>query len=401
MARFRYTAIDHRGQRLAGMAEADNLDMLESRLQQRRLTMIRAKPVKPRKHLSWRRRIARRELINFCFQMEQMINAGVSLLDGLRDYADTLEPCHFQDVVAGLADKIESGQTFSEALRDFPEAFSGLYVNLVMAGEQSGELGKVLAHLTESLKWQDELVAQTKKALRYPAFVAVVVLGAVTFLMMYVVPQITAFIVSMEGQLPWHTKLLIATSDVFVNAWYWLLAVPLLALVAGRMLLAASDQARYRFDALKLRLWLIGPVLEKIMMARFAHYFSLLFNAGMPVLECVSMCEGVVGNAYVGRALRQARANIASGEKVSLALEETGLFPRLVIRLLKVGEQTGDLGAALANVNYFYRRDVDEAVTKMQEMIEPTLNILIGLVIGWVMLSVLGPVYDMIGKLKF
>lgn len=401
MGRYRYVAIDHRGQRLAGMAEADNLDMLEDRLQQRRLTMIRGKPVEERMRISWRRKIARRELINFCFQMEQMVNAGVTLLDGLKDHAETLEPCYFQDVVAAVADKIETGQTFSEALGDFPEAFSELYVNLIRAGEHSGELGKVLAHLTESLKWQDELLAGTRKALRYPTFVAVVVLGTVFFLMTYVVPQIAAFILSMEGTLPWHTRLLIATSALFVKAWYVLLGVPLMVFGLGRIIVASSHGARYRFDRFKLRVWLIGPVLEKIIMARFAHYFSLLFGAGMPVLDCVAMCEGVVGNAYVSRALHAARTDVANGEAVSQALEDTGLFPRLVVRLLKVGEQTGDLGAALQNVNYFYRRDVDEAVGRMQEMIEPALNILIGLVMGWVMLSVLGPVYDMIGKIKF
>ncbi len=401
MARFRYVAIDDHGQRLVGMAEADNLDMLESRLQTRSLTMIRAKPVHQRRRLTLRRKITRRELINFCFQMEQMIHAGVGLLEGLRDYADAQDPCHFRDVVSGIADKIESGQTFSGSLQDFPEVFSPLHVSLVEAGERSGELGQVLAHLTESLKWQDELISQTKKALRYPAFVAVVVLVAVTFLMMYVVPQITTFIVSMEGELPWHTRLLIAVSHGFVNYWYLIFGIPVAVFVFGRLLIHHHAKARYWFDGFKLRLWVIGPVLEKIMLARFAHYFALLYNAGMPVLDCIAMCEGVVGNAYVKKALAKAREDVANGQSISQSLEDTGLFPSLVLRLIKMGERTGDLGQALDNVNYFYRRDVDEAVAKMQEMIEPALNILIGLIIGWVMLSVLGPVYDMIGKMKF
>ncbi len=401
MATFRYTAIDVEGRRLTGLAEADNIDMLDARLSQRQLTLIRARPQGERSGFTFGRHVGRRELIHFCFQMEQMINAGVGLLEGLQDYADSLEPGRMRDVVSTLAEKIEAGTTFSESLAGFPEVFPELFVNLVRAGEQSGELGQVLRHLTESLKWQDEMISRTKKALGYPLFVSLVVMGVVTFMMVYVVPQITEFIVSMGGELPWHTRLLIAVSRMMVNWWPWLFGAPVVATVVWRMVLQRSESARLWFDACKLRVWVIGPVLEKIVMSRFAHYFSLLFQAGLPVLECIELCTGVVGNAHVARTLGQARERITHGEAVSEALAESGLFPKLVIRLLRVGERTGDLGNALGNVNYFYKRDVDDAIGRMQAMIEPTLNIIIGAIMGWVMVSVLGPVYDMISKVRF
>jgi len=401
MATFRYTAIAVEGRRLTGLAEADNIDMLDARLSQRQLTLIRARPQGERSGFTFGRHVGRRELIHFCFQMEQMINAGVGLLEGLQDYADSLEPGRMRDVVSTLAEKIEAGTTFSESLAGFPEVFPELFVNLVRAGEQSGELGQVLRHLTESLKWQDEMISRTKKALGYPLFVSLVVMGVVTFMMVYVVPQITEFIVSMGGELPWHTRLLIAVSRMMVNWWPWLFGAPVVATVVWRMVLQRSESARLWFDACKLRVWVIGPVLEKIVMSRFAHYFSLLFQAGLPVLECIELCTGVVGNAHVARTLGQARERITHGEAVSEALAESGLFPKLVIRLLRVGERTGDLGNALGNVNYFYKRDVDDAIGRMQAMIEPTLNIIIGAIMGWVMVSVLGPVYDMISKVRF
>jgi len=398
---YTYTAIDPQGRRQSGQADADNIDMLEARLGQRQLVLIRAKPKRASSALVLPRGVGRRELIHFCFQMEQMVNAGVGLLEGLHDYADSLEAGRFRDVVAGVADKIESGMTFSEALAQFPQEFPELFVNLVMAGEQSGELGKVLGHLTESLKWQDEMISRTRKALSYPLFVAVVVMGVVSFMMIYVVPQITQFIVSMGGELPWHTRLLIAVSNGMANGWPWLFGLPVVTFVVAKLILKRSLEARRWFDAGKLRLWVVGPVLEKIVMARFAHYFTLLFQAGLPVLQCIELCTGVVGNLQVARILEQARSHIAQGESVSEALAESGLFPRLVVRLLKVGERSGDLGKALSNVNYFYQRDVDDAIGRMQAMIEPALNIIIGAIMGWVMLSVLGPVYDMISKVQF
>ncbi len=400
MARYRYTAVDAEGRRLTGLADADNEDMLESRLAQRNLTLVRARPA-PQRRFAVRARIGRRELIHFCFQMEQMVNAGIGVLDGLRDYADALPPGALRDVVAGVAERIEAGSTFSEALAAYPAVFSTLFVDLVRAGERSGELGAVLRHLTESLKWQDEMIARTRKALAYPAFVAVIVLGVMAFLMVYVVPQVTDFILSMEGEVPWYTRLLIAVSHTVADDWPWLLGVPVTAAVALKLLLARSEAARLWFDAFTLRLPVIGPVLEKIVMARFAHYFALLFQAGLPVLECFQLCGGVVGNRHVAQALERARRAVARGEAVSDALEATCLFPRLVLRLLRIGERTGDLAQALANVNYFYRRDVDEAIERLQSLIEPALNLIIGLLMGWVMLAVMGPIYDLIGQLRF
>ncbi len=400
MARYRYTAVDAEGRRLIGLADADNEAMLESRLAQRNLTLVRARPA-PQRRFAVRTRIGRRELIHFCFQMEQMVNAGIGILDGLRDYADALPPGALRDVIAGVAERIEAGSAFSEALAAYPAVFSTLFVDLVRAGERSGELGAVLRHLTESLKWQDEMIARTRKALAYPAFVTVIVLGVVAFLMVSVVPQVTDFILSMEGEVPWYTRLLIAVSHTVAHDWPWLLGVPAALVVALKLLLARSEAARLWFDAFTLRLPLIGPVLEKIVMARFAHYFALLFQAGLPVLECFQLCGGVVGNRHVARALAQAQRAVAGGEAVSDALEATGLFPRLVLRLLRIGERTGDLAQALANVNYFYRRDVDEAIERLQSLIEPTLNLIIGLLMGWVMLAVMGPIYDLIGQLRF
>ncbi|BCX87954.1 type IV pilus assembly protein PilC [Methylomarinovum tepidoasis] len=402
MPRYRYTAVDSQGSRCHGLAEADNEDMLEARLSARRLTLIRARVVRERRGSpGFRARVGRRELIHFCFQLEQMVNAGIGVLEALRDYAETLPPGKLRDVVSGVAERIEAGSAFSDALAAYPQVFSALFVDLIRAGEHSGELGSVLAHLTESLKWQDEMIARTKKALAYPAFSSLIVLGAVTFMMVYVVPQVTGFILSMEGEIPWHTRLLIAVSHAMAAYWPWLLGVPVACLVLARFILARSASARLRFDALKLRLPLLGPVLEKLVMARFAHYLALLFQAGVPVLECFELCVGVVGNACVARGLAQAREAIARGEAVSQALEDTGLFPRLVIRLIKIGERTGDLGKALANVDYFYHRNVDEAIERMQALIEPTLNLLIGALMGWVMLSVMGPIYDLISQLEF
>ncbi|WGG53452.1 type II secretion system F family protein [Rugamonas sp. DEMB1] len=332
--------------------------------------------------------------------MEQMSGAGVPLLEGLGDLRDSLDHPRFREIITDLIENIEGGLQLSAALAAYPEVFDLTFTSLITAGEHSGKLAEVFKNLSESLKWQDELAAQTKKIVMYPAVVAVVVLGVTFFLMIYLVPQLTAFIQNMGNELPLHTKVLIAVSNVFIVYWYALLALPFAAWFGLRAWLARSERARYAFDAFKLRAWLVGPVLHKIILARFATFFALMYASGITILECIRLSEGIVGNRVVAAGLRRAAQLIAEGQGVTAAFQHTGIFPPLVIRMLKVGEATGSLDGALRNVSYFYNREVKEMIEKVQAMIEPAMTVILGLLLGWIMLSVLGPIYDTISKIK-
>src|SRR5690349_19571798 len=211
MALFTYKAVDARGKNVIGRVEAVNLFDLEQRLARMDLDLISGAPSRQKTRLLGGR-IARQDLINFCFHLEQLASAGVPVIEGLVDLRESVENPRFREVVSGLIESIEGGRNLSQALAEFPEVFSKVFVSLVRAGEQTGKLSEVLKSLTESLKWEDELASQTRKLMMYPAFVGSTVLIVTLFLMIYLVPQMAGFIRNMGQDIPFQTRLLIAVS---------------------------------------------------------------------------------------------------------------------------------------------------------------------------------------------
>ena len=204
----------------------------------------------------------------------------------------------------------------------------------------------------------------------------------------------------MGGELPLHTKVLIVVSDVFVNYWYLILSAPVLLLVAVKFLLVTSEKFRFRFDGWKLNVWLVGPILRKIVLARFATFFAMMYSAGITILDSIKISESIAGNLVIADGLKRVGAQIAEGQSFTATFQNVGLFPPLVIRMLRVGETTGALDTAMHNVSYFYDREVKESIERVQAMIEPIMTVTMGLILGWVMLSVIGPIYDLISKIK-
>jgi type IV pilus assembly protein PilC len=346
-------------------------------------------------------RIARQDLINFCFHLEQLAAAGVPVIEGLVDLRESVESPRFREVVSGMIESIEGGKNLSGALAEYPEVFSKVFVSLVRSGEQTGKLPEVLRSLTESLKWEDELAAQTKKLIMYPAFVGSIVLLVTFFLMIYLVPQMTGFIRNMGQDIPLQTRILIMVSNFFVNFWWAVLAAPFAAWFGLKLAMRRNPAVEYAVDHYKLTVPLIGPILRKIILSRFASSFAMMYSSGITVLDAIRSCEEIVGNKVLEIALRAAGQQIADGKNMTAAFTDLNLFPPLVIRMLRIGENTGALDTALLNVSYFYNREVRESIGKVQAMIEPALTLVLGAILGWVMLAVLGPVYDAISKMKF
>jgi type IV pilus assembly protein PilC len=392
--------MDAEGKLLRGDMDATNLSDLELRLKRQDLDLIDCKPA-ARSAFAFRKLpVKRQDLINFCFYMEQLSGAGVPLLEGLADLRDSIEHPRFREIVADLIENIEGGLQMSQAMMRHPDTFDQTFVSLIAAGEQSGKLAEIFRSLTETLKWQDELAAQTKKLLMYPAFVGTIVLGVTFFLMIFLVPQLTGFIKNMGQELPFHTKLLIFVSNIFIHYWYLILAFPVLAWTGLTLLLKNSPEARYKADGLKLKVWMVGPILHKIILARFATFFALMYASGISILDSIKLSEKIASNLVVEDGLQRAGKLISEGHSITAGFQNTGMFPPLVIRMLKVGEATGELDKALHNISYFYNRDVKESIERVQAMIEPVMTVVLGLILGWIMLSVLGPIYDTISKLK-
>ena len=398
MALFSYKAVDAKGKTIAGQMDAMNAVDLELRLKRMDLDLVVGGPAK---HSTLSGGIKRTDLINFCFHLEQLVSAQVPLIEGLIDLRDSVDNPRLREVTSGLIESIQGGQNLSGAMASHPHAFKAVMRSLIRAGEETGRLPEVLRSLTESLKWEDELAAQTKRIMIYPAIVGTVLLGVTFFLMMYLVPQMTGFIRSMGQELPLSTRILIGVSNAFVHYWWAIISAPIIIVVGILQAAKRNPLLRYRLDKMKLGLPLVGPILQKIILSRFASIFALMYSSGITILDSIRSAEETAGNAVIQDGLQRAGQQIADGKNVAMAFQDIGLFPPLVIRMLRVGETTGALDTALLNVSYFYNREVREAIPRAQAVLEPAMTISLGLLMLWVMLSVLGPIYDTISKIKF
>jgi type IV pilus assembly protein PilC len=400
MVMYAYQSMDAAGKTVRGSMDANNLPDLEMRLKRMELDLIDCKLQTNKSFSFGKGKVSTKDLINFCFHMEQMTAAGVPILEGLGDLRDSTENARFRTVVADLIENIEGGLQLSEAMARYPDVFDRTFTSLITAGEKSGKLSDVFKNLSDSLKWQDELAAQTKKIIMYPAFVGTVVMSVTFFLMIFLVPQLVGFIKNMGGELPFHTKALIFVSGIFVDYWYIIISLPVVGFIGLKITLKNSPPARFKFDGFKLRIWLVGPIMHKIILSRFTTFFALMYAAGITILDAIKLSEEIVNNEVVSDGLKRAGQMISEGQGVTAAFEAVGIFPPLVIRMLKIGESTGQLDAALLNVSYFYNREIQEMIDRVQALIEPIMTVVLGVILGWVMLSVLGPIYDMISKLK-
>lgn len=398
--RFRYRAIRADGARIQGDMAAANVADLEMRLHRMGLVLVRAQPATVVLPLPWRRRVRRDDLIGFCFHLEQLLRAGVPLLESLTDFRDCTEHPVLRQTVATVIDDIQGGQSFSMALANHQDVFDEVFVNLVAAGEASGELPDLLLRLTDMLKWRDGISSQTRLLMLYPALTAVVVTIALGVLVTKVVPELIGFLQSVRLAVPWYTQLLIATSEAAVQGGAVIGPMIVAAALLLPTLLRRRPALRLLLDGWALRSWGIGPLLRKMALASFSHTLAMLSASGLPLIDGLRIAEGTVRNAKLRDGLQRARTLIVDGAGVSRAFADVGLFPPLVIRMLRVGEHTGNMDRALQSVGFFYDRDVRMSVSRLQTLLQPVMTLVLGLLLGWCMFAVLGVIYQSLDQIK-
>jgi type IV pilus assembly protein PilC len=400
MALFAYRAVDAEGRFSNGSLDAANAIDLELRLKRLGLDLITFEGVK-RSTAARTRNVTRQELITFCFHLSQLLKAGVNIIEALTDLRDTVDNPGFRQVIASLIEDIGGGLKLSEAMAAHSYCFDGVFVSLVRAGEQSGTLTEVLDELSENLKWQDEMASQAKKAMIYPIMVLVVIAGVVFVLMTVLVPQLAVTFKQLVPKLPRETEVLIFLSNIFVRWWYLLLGVPAVAISTLWFLAKTNENVQRTLDEYSLRLPVLGPLRQKIILARFSTYFAMLYRAGISVLDCIQICEKIMDNRVMEEGLQRVGRSISEGQGISQAFIATQLFPPLVVRMLRVGESTGALDTALLNVSYFYNREVRDGISKMQTLLGPATTVILGILIVGILYSIFLPIYDVIAKIKF
>jgi len=398
MQYFKYKAIDNAGSVQRGSITAANAGEVDNRLSTRGLELIVCRPVLRifRPASVSRSPVSRKQLIDFTFHLHQMTEAGVPLIDSLKEFRDAADQQQLQATVSELIDQIESGCSLSAACAMQSGVFKPMYTSMLQAGEQSGRLVEVLADLLALLKWQDETLSSLHRVLIYPLFVCLVLGVVIGFVMTWLVPSLTSFITAAGAELPWHTQWLIAVSDFIIDHWLVALVLLIIIAVSVNVALRTSFIARYNWHRIQLQLPLAGPVLYKIKLARFCRCAALMYASGINLIDTLKHGESLVDNLMLSEALRTAREKIVAGDSVAQAFQQQAALPALLSRLIRIGETTGGMDRAFLQTSYFYERDSREAIERLEQFIGPVLIIIVGAIMMWVVLSVIGPIYDLV-----
>ena len=400
MPEFAYRAMDQRRRWLRGNIRAVSELELDQRLRDRGLDLIDCKAITVNRRGSFMSKgITTRDLVQLCVHLEQMDAAGVPLMESLTEARDSINSARLQDVITEVHRDVSEGAPLSAAFAVHTEVFDTVFSSLMAAGEETGNMTESFQHLVRHLKWSEALRSKIKKATRYPIILAFAVVVATMFMMMFVVPQVVGMLEAIGQELPGPTIALIAVSNAFQNYWYLILSIPFGLYILNKSLRRSSDDFRFKSDFVALRLPVVGDMIKKISFAQFAHIFAVTFKSGIPVLGCIDSARRLINNRVLVQAVDVVKDQVQAGEPLSEAMGMTGEFPAMVVHMVKVGEDSGNLEDTLWNVAEFYDRDVDEAVQAMISMIEPALIAVMGGMMAWVALAVFGPLYANLGSL--
>lgn len=399
MPTYTYTARNRAGSRQRGSVVAENRDIAAARLAQMGLQMeklVEGKNVSAVQRARLNRRVKSVHLLVFTRQLATIVSAGLPLMQGLDILAEQAEDPTFSKIIDAIGQEVESGETFSDALRKFPRAFPDLYVSMVRAGEAGGDLDGVLNQLADYLESSEELKRRIKSAMTYPVVAFSMIILIAAGLIIFVVPQFAEIFGSFGKALPAPTQFLIDTSN-FLRQWQsWLVMVGALAgFVVGVRVYGSTSAGRFSLDALKLRAPVFGNLMRKVAIARFTRTLSTLTRSGVAILHALEIVERTSGNEVFAKAIREAGESVRNGESLADPLARSKAFPVMVTRMIAVGEKTGALELMLMKISDFYDSEVKATVDSLTSLIEPLLIGMMGLVVGGIVIALFMPILQL------
>ncbi|HTL36524.1 MAG TPA: type II secretion system F family protein [Kofleriaceae bacterium] len=402
MARFSWEGTTRAGEKRRGVMEADNRDIVEERLRGDNI-MIRS--VKREGglgdiQLQIGTGVSAKDLQIFTRQLATMIDAGLPLVQCLDILAAQTENKSFKRILTSVKNTVEQGATFSDALKKHPRVFDELYVNLVAAGEVGGILDSILNRLAVYIEKAVKLRGQLKSAMFYPAGILVVAIGVIAVMLIKVIPTFEAMYHDMgNAELPGATQFVINLSHSFLNKWY-LFAGTLFGVIFGWIGLRRTEGGREATDRFLLRVPVIGPVLRKIVVARFTRTLGTLLASGVPILDALDICARTAGNRVVQKGILRAKDKISEGHDMAGPLAESRVFPTMVVQMIGVGEQTGAMDQMLSKIADFYEEEVDTAVAGLTSLIEPVMMAFLGVVVGGLIIAMYLPIFKLAGNIQ-
>ncbi len=400
---FSYTFTDAMGTVQKGTADAESEELLRKRFEEQgfkitELTMIKAKSPKSKSP----GKVKLNDLSVWCRQFSTMVDAGVSLVRCLDVLGRQTQNKKLQKIIADLGTRVEGGESLSRAMQRHPKAFSSLFIGLIKAGEVGGVLEESLQRLSHFLEKDVELRRKVKSALTYPVLVLVMSLGITLFLVYWFVPQWAAILVDLglkADDLPAPTKFLIDVSNILVHKG-WMVAVSIVILIFANRLFVSTRFGRRVMDRVKLKVPVFGKLHHKICMARFSRTMGTLMTSGVPILQAMETVAGTVGNTIMSDAILEARARIREGDRIGDPLEESKLFPPMVVHMIGVGEESGSLDFMLQKIADFYENEVEAALASLTAALEPIMIVGLGFMVGFIVISMFLPLVKVISSLS-
>lgn len=399
---YEYKAYDQKGRSRRGIIEADNEHGARAKLR-----AAGKYPVELKENLSQTavgkhllassftlERVKSAEIHIFTRQLATLLGAGIPLINALSSLLEQTTNPALKKVLAQIKDAVNEGNTLTTALARHPKLFSNIYINMVRAGEASGSLDIVLEKLADFGEKQQTLQSRLKAALVYPVFMAVIGSAILFILITYIVPNITKVFADMERTLPLPTRILISLSD-FLRGYWWLVLLILVAAFYALRLFVRSARGRQLWDLLKLKMPIIGNVNQKIILARFGSTLASLLGSSVPLVTSMQIVQSIVNNALIAEVIEEAIEQIRKGKSMAKALGASPWFPPIFVQMISVGEQSGNLEPMLVKVSDAYEREVDMAIMGMTSLIEPIMIAAMGAAVGFVVLSILLPIFEM------
>ncbi|MFO1465974.1 MAG: type II secretion system F family protein [Steroidobacteraceae bacterium] len=404
MSNFRYRGRSGRGDLITGRLDADNIEAVAARLLNLGITPLEISDDDGSSvELSevWQKLRARRvtvvDLVLFSRQMYSITKAGLPLLRGLKGLAQSTHNVQLRDALHDVLQSLESGRDFATSLARHPDVFPPLFISMVRVGESTGTLDNSFLRLSEYLGQDQDVQDRVKAALRYPLIVMGVIGLAVAVITVFVIPKFAPLFRVLGNDIPMPTRIIMGTSEFARHHGLELIAALIVGIILFRRW-AATEEGRYRWDHFKLRLPVLGELLHQAVLSRVMRSLAISLDAGLPMIQALTLLARSAGNAYLADRLLRLRDAVERGDTLSRAAGGVGIFPPLVLQMIAVGEETGELTHLLEEVSGFYQREVDYRLRNLTQLIEPILIIGVGAMVLILALGVFLPMWNMIGK---
>ncbi len=395
---FEYEARSRTGKKIKGTLTADEPSVVANQLKEQGyfITSVNKKPGKKDigEYFDFRKKVKIKDLAVFSQQFSVLIDSGIPLIDAIILLQRQTNNRKLKEVLNNVQEDVETGSSLSGAFENYLDVFPPLYYQLIKAGEAAGVLDRVLSNLANHYEKQDELNGKVKSALYYPITILCVAVIAVVFMIIVIVPQFVGMFTDMGAELPLPTKILLEMSG-FLQKYWWFITVLIVLIIYGLKKYIDTTTGKFRFDKLKLQLPIAGNLFRKITISRFTGTLSVLLNSGVDLLTALNIVEDIVGNSVFARVITDSRSSVREGISLSEPLEKSGEFPGMVVQMLKVGEETGKVDGMLQKISSFYDREVESTVEGTISMIEPLMIVMLAIIVGFIVISIVMPMFDM------